>query len=41
MNTFEHKIDENNTTKDGVDITTLDVFMPGISNVIFEFIDWN
>ena len=41
MKKFEHKIDENNTTKHGIDTTTLNVYMLCISNVMIEFIDWN
>ena len=46
MKKFEHEIDENTTTKHFIDIkfiyiTTLHVFMPGISIVMIEFIDWN
>ena len=43
MKKFEHQIDENTTTKHCIDITftTVDVFVPGISNVMIEFIDWN
>ena len=44
MKKFEHQIDENTTTKHFIDITfihftTVDVFVPGISNVMTEFID--
>lgn len=44
MKKFEHQIDENTTTKHFIDITfidftTVDVFVPGISNVMIEFID--
>ena len=41
MKKIEHKIDENNTTKHGIDTTTLNVYMLCISNVMIEFIDWN
>ena len=37
----EHNINKDNTTQHRIDITTIDISIPGISKVMIEFLTWN
>ena len=38
---IEHNINKDNTTQHRINITTIDISIPGISKVMIEFLTWN